>query len=148
MVELDTDALKAVAELNGKADRLPQAIENGVQRVAERYQQQKVKNIGRTDARAIPLSGTGRPLWERTGALLQGQTILKDGQFERTVATIGPASEPITDFPQGYEQKLATLPVSKDGVNRQNAAGPDAEKTITPQVPDLFKQEVLNELDR
>lgn len=148
MVELKLDALKAIATLNKKADRLDDGIEKGVERVAEIYQQQKIKNIGRTYARAVPLSPrTRRPLWERTKEWLNGQVIQKNGRFGRVVTTIGPASEPIREFPQGYEQKLATLPVSKDGVNRQNAAAPDAEKTITPQVQDVFEQEVLNALD-
>jgi len=148
MIELKTDAVDAAAGIADLADALDRGIENGVERVAERYQTEKVENIGGTYRRSPTLRPISRrPMWEQTEEWLKGQVIQALGRFERVVTTIGKASKPIKDHPDGYEQKLATLPVSKDGVDRQNAAAPDAEKTITPQVQDLFDSEIYSALD-
>lgn len=139
MIQLEVNAVALVASLQGKAARLGDGIERGVERVAEIAEQQKVRKVGRTSARAIPRSKRGRPLWKRTGNWARGQAIEKQGRFGRVLRTIGPA--------EAYEPVLATLPTSRDGVNRRNDAATDAFETIEPQAQPVFEQEILNALN-
>jgi len=61
------------------------------------------------------------PAWERTNAWAEGQVIQREPGM-RTIKTEGKAAEPITNYPEGYEGRLAVIPKGPDGVNRRNAA--------------------------
>lgn len=83
--------------------------------------------------------------WTRTGALQAGQNInSKPGIRELTME--GPAGEPITNYPGGYSEKLATLPVSKDGKSRANPYAKNATESVEPRLQRGIELEIANAL--
>ncbi len=83
--------------------------------------------------------------WTRTGALQAGQHInSKPGVRELTME--GKAGEPITNYPGGYSEKLATLPVSKDGKSRANPYAKNATESVEPRLLRGIELEIANAL--
>lgn len=126
-----------IAALNRMPRQIEAAIEPALDRVAQIALNAKSRQIARTYARAIPRSRNGRPKWRRSGAWQGGQGI-ESARGVRRIATTGAAT--------AYEGRLATLPRSRDGVNRRNPAAEDARRIIEPQVRAVFEQELRNAL--
>lgn len=144
-MEISID-LKGLEQLNSIEPRIREAAEKALDRGAKVLVDAQTRAIGRTYARAIPKGKKGKPKWPRSGDLMAGvgKVISEDGQ--RTVTISGNASKPITNYPGGYAEKLTTLPVSKDGVNRQNNFPQKAVDETVPQLQRVIESELKNEL--
>lgn len=128
-------------------EKLVTAVNAGLDDAAQRVQAKKSQLIARTYARPIPLRPrSGKPKWERSGDWRANQTTTTPEPMVRRIASTGHPSEPITNYPGGYEQKLGTLPVSADGVDRRNDAAGETYEGMKDQIPQIIANEVNNTL--
>lgn len=142
-MEIKIDNLNAVlSSLNRAAADIPHAIEAGLEDAATLVNRAKIRQVNKTYQRAIPRGKNGKPRWKRSGAWLNGQSVGRPEPLVREIRDTGKAAEPIKNYPGGYAEKLASLPVSKDGVNRSNAAAAEAGRITAPQVPQVFEAAV------
>jgi hypothetical protein len=65
---------------------------------------------------------------------------------EREIKMDGPAAEPITNYEGGYAEKIQTLPVSADGVNRRNEWHDNTVKASKKTLPRTMENEFQNAL--
>lgn len=154
--------LTAIKNIRSMADRVPDAIEASVERAGNVLFGAKNKEIAKTYKRppehkretkkAAKAAGRKKPLkprrWKRTGDWQEGQAIVKDNRFQVRVVDTGRPSNPIKNYPGGYAQKLSTLPVSSDGVDRANPAAENAVEKSSDQVQKAIEQTFANELRR
>lgn len=144
MLKVETD-LSFADKLTGAGEKLAAAIETGLDRGADITVRAMDKQIGKTYARSIPRRKSGKPKWQRSGDLAKSLDI-KKSKGERSIVSTGPAAAPIKNYPGGYAEKLRSLPVSSDGVNRRNDYPANAAKIIEPQVQRAVEQEIKNAL--
>ena len=135
MLSVELDVARAVRSLNATADEIARAVEPALDRYAQVVLNAKARQVQRTYNRPIPKSKNGKPKWKRSGDFQRGQTIESE-TGKRTIKVTGNAEK--------YEGRLSELPVSKDGVNRRNAAAPDAARIAEPLVKAAFEQELRN----
>lgn len=140
-----------LSDFNRDMQRAPaqvaEAFEAGMDRAGDVALHEKVKQVNKTYARPEGRDPrTGRQLWKRTGAWLGGQVVRTIGRFTRSVETTGPANAPITNYPEGYEEKVGVLPRSRDGVDRRNAAAQNARPFIERLAPRAAENEVEGKL--
>lgn len=135
-MELKID-LSALNALQAAPQRIEAAKEIALNRCAEIALQAKAREIDKTYRRPIPRNKSGTPKWNRSGAWQGGQRV-ESRNGERTVYTTGPAEK--------YEPRLANLPRSRDGVDRQNAAAQNAAQKIESQMQPVFENEIENAL--
>lgn len=136
-IRIDSNLQSVAAQYQSSAQAVARAIETGLDDGAQVVLNAKVRQVNKTYARAIPKRRNGKPKWKRSGAFLRGQGI-KSSRGMREIGTQNDAMK--------YEGRLATLPVSKDGVNRRNAAAAEAHRIVLPQVGPVFEAAVRNAL--
>ncbi len=115
---------------------IERAKDRGLDAVADAGEAHKLQEIQETYDR--PLAPGQSP---RTGAWKAGQEIVK-GENERSLITVGAAAQPITGYDSGYEGRLAELPVSRDGVNRRNAAAEKTAQWLEQNAQAIFEREI------
>jgi hypothetical protein len=145
-IRVDANLQSVISRLNGVRADVPRAIEAGLDDEARVLGNAKIRQVNKTYSRSIPKTKKGKPKYKRSGAWLRGQRTVKAGRFVREIRDTGKAAEPIKNYPGGYAEKLSVLEVSKDGVNRRNAAAPEAERITAPQRGIAFQQGVRNSL--
>ena len=128
----------AIAQLNGMGRRMPEVREAVLDRAAQVTLHAKQRTVRRTYKRAIPRSKTGRALWERSSAMLNGQ-VIERRRGVRIIHTAGAAAK--------YEGRLANLPTGADGVNRTNPAAEDAHRIVEPQIQAIAENEIKESLN-
>jgi len=135
-------------DLERAYEAVARGADNGLQAAATHTLQIKRRRIGNTYARVIPARPGGGFKWERSRAWIENQEIEKTGDLEYTVRTTPgtPAANPITNYPEGYEERLGVLPRSRDGVMRQNAAAADTARFVAPQLTPLIDDEIRKAL--
>lgn len=122
-------------KLQGLQQNIDAAMEAGLDHGAQLWQNELSKQIGRTYKRPSKYTykdDNGRTItreWRRTGDLRRGHRIHKRKGIRELVLE-GNAGKPIKGYPGGYAQKLQTLPVSKDGVDRSNDYPNDAKRIV------------------
>jgi len=133
MLSVELDVARAVRSLNATADEIARAVEPALDRYAQVVLNAKARQVQRTYNRPIPKSKNGKPKWKRSGDFQRGQSI-ESATGKRTIKVTGNAEK--------YEARLANLKVSKDGVNRRNAAAEDAARIVEPQILPVFESEL------
>ena len=133
MLSFNFSSAALARDLQRTAERVEAAQEKALDRAAQVTLNAKARTVSRTYKRAIPRGKKGAPKWKRTGAWQAGQSI-GSRPGERIIETTGAAAQ--------YESRLATLPRSKDGVNRRNAAAEDAFAIVEPQLGPVFDAEI------
>ncbi len=138
--------IKSLEQLNSIESHIREAAEKAMDVGAKTLVDAQTRAIGRTYKRGIPKSKNGNLKWKRSGDLMAGagKVISKTGQ--RTVTISGNASKPIKNYPGGYAEKLTTLPVSKDGVDRRNDFPKKAADDTLPQLQRVIENELKNQL--
>ena len=153
-VQIAFDTKRFARELELSERAVLRGAEVGLDRVAGDALSIKNRFVNRTYRRRIPQSATGRPKWERkaqAGGWVAGQRVVKTGQYERQVKTVGvQAADPITNYPEGYEQRLAdpSFPTGPDGVNRRNPAAQDAADMVRPKFVKMMEDGIREFLRR
>lgn len=147
-VSVDNKFLKALGDVGAKLDA---AIEKGLDKGGAELMAARRLEIRKTYKRRSQYTYTDENgnqrtrKWERSGALQAGQNI-KARKGVRELTMEGPAGKVIKNYPGGYSQKLATLPVSKDGVSRANPYAKNAVKTVEPRLQRGIELEIKNAL--
>lgn len=135
-ITLDSSALRALAQLGGDVQT---AADQGVEAAAQAVLLLKQAKTERTYDTDIPESASGRPLWERTGELRDGQAVQVLGEAAREV---GP-----TNGAALYEPELSELHTGADGINRSNPAATDTYAEAGAPAQDAFNAEVQKAID-
>ena len=125
-------------DLENLRPQIQAAIEPALDRAAQILLMAKQREKQATYARPIPLTKSGKPKWKRSGDFARGDVIQRS-RGRRSIVMTGNAAR--------YEERLATLPVSRDGVNRRNAAAPNARLKSEKQAIAAFEQIIYNALD-
>jgi len=131
--------LRLAEELESTQEDLDNAVEDGLDALADRAAELKAEYIEETYSRPIPVDEDGNPKWERTGAWRDGQ-VVEVAPFERIVRTEGDA--------EAYEERLAELPTGADGINRTNNAGERAAEKLDSEAEDIFGEALEDSLRR
>lgn len=127
------------------------AIEAGLQDGAERLQERDLQEVQKTYNRPSHYTyktkkGRTRTVrWKRTSSLKAGWTI-HSSPLRRDLVMEGEAGKPITNYPGGYSQKLATLPISKDGKSRANPHAQNALKVVQPHLQEVIESKIKGAL--
>lgn len=145
MIKIELNASE-LEKLKGLKQKLQQAADAGLDHGARLWKDEMHKQIGRTYKRPSKYTykdSAGHTItreWRRTGDLRRGHDVVaKVG--ERQLVLQGNAGKPIKNYPGGYAEKLAKLPISPDGVDRSNDYKEDAKSIVE----DLANRAMLNE---
>ncbi len=133
-IQIDLSALQVLAST---PQRLEQATERALDRVAGVALQAKAREVNATYRRSIPRGKSGKPKWKRSGDWQGGQCI-ESQPGERAIITANDAAK--------YENRIANLPRGRDGVDRRNPAAENAARKIEPQIAAIVENEIANAL--
>lgn len=138
MLDMVIDGLNGLNDALEKAGHdIGPALETALDVAAKVTKDAKTRRIGRTYARPIPTHKNGSPKWKRTGHFAEDLTI-ESTPGERVIVNRGPS--------EAYEERLALLDRSADGVMRANSAAEDAYDDVEPKVEAIIEQALLNAL--
>lgn len=163
MLNLTTNALEVLADLDDIARDFPEVVESALDRAAVMVKQDEEREIQQTYDRRIPTreeyrpaktkrrnpANGSKPAWSRkanNGGLIASVEVEKR-PMERRVFIGGEPGKAITNYPGGYAERLTDLPDGPDGVNRSNGFAKRTVDAHAEQWVAVFEQDVLSALD-
>lgn len=163
-LNITSDIAKLQQQLQFAAARVPIAAEAGIDRAAQIVKQQSDRQLRKIYARSIPSRAQasaynsngkrivkknigrdgGKLAWQRSGQLAAGETIVRNGPYERVITTTGPAAK-YANRRQGlgvyWQPKKPAI-----GIVRLNPWRQDALRITAPQVNKVFEIEMKRQL--
>lgn len=127
MFEISTNADDVARELEEMARQIQPAQERGLDAGAQILKGAKQVEKAKTYVR--PTKGKKK----RSGDFKRGD-VIESEPGERRIVMTGPAAD--------YEEKLANLPKSRDGVDRSNPAADNAFKSAANDAADAVEDEI------
>lgn len=154
MIDIQSNAAVVASTLATAAQKVQRGLDSGLRLLEEEAEQRIEREVQKIEDAPIPTSPTGRPLWEHTGALLDGvgkatSIVMIGGGAQAEIGIGGDAAAYATRRHQlgAGEGDYAWTPANPaGGIVRRNEfmrdAEPEVQQLAEPTITAALKKEL------